>query len=504
MGLMERLSAKITRVLGSNGFFWTVLAFFLFQALWLVFSAAYPMAFDEAYHLILIQVFAEQWSPFITQHPENADVLGVVTRDISYLYHYLMSFPYRVIATVTESQIVQVLLLRLINVGLFVSGLILMRRLLDRLKISRALSHSSLLLFSLVPIVPLLAAHINYDNLLMLMVPILLILTIDIFKALGLREIPLAKLLGFLALSGFLSVTKLAVMPVVAIAVLAVAVYACWSLRHAKLKSLCAQIASVWRALPFSWKLVWPALVLLAMVLFIESYGVNLWRYQSIQPDCEEVLSLEQCLEFGPYERTYNYRQNPVPDFEPSLDDHITRWSEGMWYRTFFMVNGDLTVDRYHSYPPLPLPAFTATAIFLAGLAAAIYTHVFRRPEYILFGLVSGFYVFMVWAINYTGSYGDTGRVAATNGRYLLLVALPLIAICGAGLSRALKGKEKTKVTLVLLAVILMLNGGGVISFWARSSSTWWLPHPVVWEVNHAVSEAVDPLIIGKDYLEPL
>jgi len=78
-------SRRVAAWLGSRLAWRIILGLFLLEALWLVFSARYPMAFDENYHFGLIQLHARQWVPFFTAQPHNAAVYGEVVRDPSYL-----------------------------------------------------------------------------------------------------------------------------------------------------------------------------------------------------------------------------------------------------------------------------------------------------------------------------------------------------------------------------------------------------------------------------------
>ncbi|MGZ6005513.1 MAG: hypothetical protein ACXWLH_05205, partial [Candidatus Saccharimonadales bacterium] len=108
------------RFLGSNVFSWIVIGLFAAQATWIAFSALFPMPFDEYYHFGIIKIYAHQLNPIITTQPQEANIYGDITRMSSYLFHYLMSFPYRLIAEFASSVTIQVIFLRLINVAMVV------------------------------------------------------------------------------------------------------------------------------------------------------------------------------------------------------------------------------------------------------------------------------------------------------------------------------------------------------------------------------------------------
>ena len=86
------------------------MALFVLQAAWIALSGRYPMAFDENFHLGIIRLYAHHISPFWSGQPAGANAFGAVARDPSYLYQYLMSFPYRLVSIFTSSQTAHVLI----------------------------------------------------------------------------------------------------------------------------------------------------------------------------------------------------------------------------------------------------------------------------------------------------------------------------------------------------------------------------------------------------------
>lgn len=497
---MKPLLTRTYQILNSEKFFWFVIGLFIFQAVWIVFSALYPMAFDEAYHFNLTRVYAEGWLPLLTERPEGLG-FNAVTRYPSYLFHYLMSFPYRAVAFFTVSEFAQVVWLRLINVAFFTGSLIIFRKIFIRAGLSRALAHIGILLFSLIPIVPLLAAHINYDNLLILLVAWMLLLAQTIIRKLQHQEIALKQLLIITIVGLTSTVVKYAVLPILLVIFGFIFIYGIYRLKALPKNDLSAQIKAGWDKFSFGAKVTLPLFLVLTSGLFIERYGVNIVQYGSLVPACDQVLSEEQCMEFGPYERNQAYQARRDPNFQPDRIMHARTWFSGMWYRTFFMINGDVPVDRYQNFPPLPLPAIAATATLVLGLLASGYywRHVFwRRPYIVLLGLVSVFYSAILFFNNYSG-YVELGRTAALNGRYLLLIFPAVIVVIGLGYQRLLRNRMNLKIIASLLAVLLFLQGGGLSSFLVRSSTSWYWPHPQVYEINLKSRDALKPLIFGSD-----
>ena len=179
---------RIVAFLGSREFFWGVVVLLVLQALWIACSGRYPMAFDEDFHLGIIRLYAHHLSPFWSGQPAGADAYGAIARDPSYLYQWLISFPYRLITVFTNDQTIQVLILRFVNIGLFAWGLSVYRRLLLKTGASAAIVHSCLLVLVLIPVVPLLAAQINYDNLWIPLVGLTLLLTVKFEQELRQRK----------------------------------------------------------------------------------------------------------------------------------------------------------------------------------------------------------------------------------------------------------------------------------------------------------------------------
>src|SRR5690606_16417980 len=108
------------------------------------------MAFDEDFHLGIIRLYAEHWGPFSLVQTEAANKFGSIVTDPSYLYHYLMSFPYRVLDGLGASEVTSVITLRMMNVALFAWALWLYRKVLLRAGVSSAVTNVVLAVFILI------------------------------------------------------------------------------------------------------------------------------------------------------------------------------------------------------------------------------------------------------------------------------------------------------------------------------------------------------------------
>ncbi|MEK7153582.1 MAG: hypothetical protein AAB834_06535, partial [Patescibacteria group bacterium] len=337
----------------SRLFLYVVLGFFVFEALWFVFSALYPMAFDEEFHLGVIKIYAGQWLPFLAGQPDGADAFGAVARDPSYLYHYIMSFPYRFLTAFTHNETTLVIILRIINIAVFTWGLLLFRKLMLRAGVSPALSNVALALFVLIPIVPQLAAHINYDNLLMVLVPVLCLLSFRLIEGFREHRIDSRVLLYFAIVCLMMSLVKYAALPIVAAAVSFLVVYLVLAFRG-RFGKLWHVVSRDFMRISRVGRVVLAGLFLLASGLFAQRYAVNMVQYGTPVPDCGNVLTVKQCSAYGPWIRDHDRHKNLPAEFRANPVVYMGSWLGGMWHRLFFAVNGPKS--DYLNYAQLPVP----------------------------------------------------------------------------------------------------------------------------------------------------
>jgi hypothetical protein len=368
---MKNLIKRTYEFLRSSRFFKFIFLFFIFESVWIAFSAAYPQAFDENFHFGIIQVYSHYWLPFLSSQPAGASAYGAVARDPSYLYHYLMSFPYRFIALFLHTQIEQVIALRLINVGLLGSGLILSRRVLLRVGISAALANMTILVFVLIPIVPQLAAQINYDNLFIPLTAWAILLTFNVTDQLRARQPSIKSIIGLLSLCLLTGLVKYAFLPIFAGIIVFLIIVAFKAYRH-KLRLLGSQLMRSWFTQPHYMKVVLLMIGVISIGMFVQRDGVNLIDYHSLEPNCSSILSVHACEAYSPWD--YNYTQHNYLLSVKSTTSFMNpvfytfNWIYWMWYRLFFAVNGP--AQDFANYPPLPLPAAAAIVLAFGGAIA--------------------------------------------------------------------------------------------------------------------------------------
>lgn len=480
---------RLSALLGDRYFFWGVIGLLVLQAAWIAASGLYPMAFDEDFHLGIIRLYAHHISPFWSSQPNAADALGPVLRDPSYLYHWLMSFPYRLIAGFTSDQTIQVLVLRAINIGLFAWGLTIFRRLLLKTGASRAIVHSCLLIFVLIPVAPLLAAQINYDNLFLPVVGITLLLTIELDRRLSNSRLQINPLMRLLTLCLLASLIKYAFLPIF-IAIVVYLLVRIWRQRgHLTVQMENNRFRTIMLAVA----------LIFSLTLAVQRYGVNLVRYHTPVPDCSQVLSVETCNHYGPWSRDHFLETHKPAGAPTSPFTFGHKWLYGMWLRLFFAVDGPAT--NFQTRGPLILPGIGA--IVFAGISVVAVLCYGRRiwRDYdtrvlTLLSVVSALYLAILWLDGYR-TFLRVGQPVAINGRYLFPV-LPFLLLIGAlALNSFLRKRNDVKLLIGGLAVLCLLWGGGALTYILRSNTAWYWPAPFVTSANRSVQNMLGPVTPG-------
>lgn len=507
---MKHVFRTIIAFLKTQRFFYAVVALLILQAGWIALSGRYPMAYDEQNHLGVVKLYVEHPSPFWAEQPPGPAPYSSVSRDPSYLYHWLMSFPYRVLDIFWKTDDAKVLAFRFISIGLFTWGLFLYRRLLLTTQASPALVHAVLMLFVLMPTVPFLAGQMNYDNLLFPMVAGALLLTIAITASIRRRQpdgLRLAWLAALAMAAGLVKFPFLAIMLPMLIWIGVVFVRSLgrknWrQWRHWRLAA--GLLVRSFQSASKTARVTAAVLVVASGVLFIERYGVNAVRYGTPVPECDQVLNVERCMAFGPWRRNYNiYQSKLAGTLDPVKSDvynfTYNEWLKLLVWQFFYTLNGP--IDNFSVGAPLPVPYYGG--VILASVGACLIVifrrYVFRRPYMRGLVFVAVFYVFVLWAQNYS-DFLRLGLATAIQARYIILVLPIFLLALALAYNQALRHVPAAKVVLAIAAVsALLTQGGGIGVFIMRSNESWWWQSGRVIQANQAAQRLLMPIVIGED-----
>jgi hypothetical protein len=400
-----------------------------------------------------------------------------------------MSYPYRLLDTLLSSEKAVIMSLRLINVGLVVGGILLFRKLFLEWKIPKKVINFVLLVFVVIPIVPFLAAHINYDNLLFLLTPIVLLYASRIIQSDG----NLFKNSGLLLLATLLAVTsKQTFLPIALVVWVYVSVTLLLRYKARLFSEFKNSYGKTEKGVGFF--AVIAAIALLSVIGF-ERYGLNIIRYQSIQPKCEEVQTVDFCRQFGPWYRNnvINVQNRPA---EPPYGNPVSYsqyWVTRM-YRGYFAnfshtpTVGASELEPYGpivTRPLLPVQSVVGIMMLAGGLVAVVIKRrqIWANPMLRFAGIVFVGFIVIQWGYNYN-SYLAMWKAEAIQARYTLPV-LPLGLLVLASAANMLKIKKLYKQIGFAVILVGFVYGGGVTGWIIRSDESWRWQSSTVQSVNN-------------------
>lgn len=472
---------RLHRTLGSTMFFYGLVGLFVLGSAWIAIASLYPMAFDEEFHYGLIRIYASSVLPYGIEHTSDMAQYGAATADASYLFHYLMSFPYRLLDFAGLSDTAIIICLRMLNVAFVAAALIIFRKALLTAKVSRPVTHVALLLVTLVPIFPLLAAHINYDNLLLLVFAWCLLSIIKITDAVrGGKAFPLVYTFQ-LTIAVLIGMSiKYAFLPLA----LGLFVWLIWLLALAYRKhrqTVTTQLAGFrteWKRLSRNarWLIIAASLI---SAFFASHYLTNTLSYGSPIPSCERVFSESECTAYGPWNRNKNMEARKSEAFEPMpyVSYIATEWVPGMTQRLTFAVAGK--TNDFDTKLPLPVLVYTLLILTALGVICLAVQIARKRSTWLtaLTALLAVLYAGIL-SFQLYGDYVDTAEPVAINGRYLIPL-LPLVAVvliqAMRGVLRPISGRLLAVAFLPLL-LLLAIGGAGVGTYIVQAGTHWFWP----------------------------
>jgi hypothetical protein len=445
--------APIIKFIGSTRAYLSVLLAFTIETSWLALNSRFPMAFDEAYHFGLIQFFSHHLNPLITTQSGNTFRYGAIIQDPSWLYHYLFSFPYRLTTIFTSSLEIQAISMRFLNIALAIASLFVIRKLLKALNLPDALTNIIILIFAFTPIFSVLSAQINYDNLLILMSTLCVYNCLLFIKKLDAKVFDIQRLLVVLILCMFSSLVVFTFLPIfLAIILLIIWCLFKWRRNRHLLKEAVISLKNVSRKA----KIFLLLFGLLGGFLFIRFYGVNLIRYDSPIPQCNQVLTINDCTQYYAWDSNYIARLQHVEHPTKNLNVLIygTDWLEVSGYELF----GAILPFHGPYFIAVPFYTIVVTLLMISGVCLVFkFKIMVKDNKYLLvIAVVSIIYVLSLLARNYH-DYLQLGLPKAISGRYLVPVLVYLYVLLGLSVKYVLDGYHWTKNILKPVLAILIL-----------------------------------------------
>jgi Predicted membrane protein (DUF2142) len=470
------LGARILRILGSGPMTVALVVAFALQATWVAVSARSDI-YDEPYHLAAIKAFSTRWTPFIHQTAADGP-LGDIERYGSYLYHYLLSFPYRAAEALGLGSGATLVTLRMFSV-LAVSGALVYSWLLFReLGAGRVTANVALAVVTMMPLAVFLAGTLNYDNLLALLSAAFFYYGLKLYKA---DHFDVGLWLKVLLVGGFAAVTKFTFLALTPVVVVALFIRQVPMLRSG-LRTSSRDFFFV-RGRGLIAARVFLALgVVVASTLVIERYGLNLLHYGTPLPSCLHIHPTGICGLDAPSVRNSTL-DLAFKDLVPSLSGAVSYLSH-QWiplmlrYVTLIGTVGPDGAIRTSLGPHIFGAILTIAVTLMLGLVVLAIT-VLRsvRGARMLFA-AAALYTFVLFAQNYH-DYTKLGQPIGVQGRYVLVVLPIVVGLACIALARVISAggasaRPRAAVSAVVILAFVLSQGGGVTTYLWAGDQTWW------------------------------
>lgn len=396
-------------------FLWASLVLFVLQAGWLAWRSAYPMAFDEGYHVQIIQFFSDRLNPIVTHQDPSTYGLGNFVQNTSWLYHYLMSFPYRLLE-LTQSVRFEIIGMRFSNIGIMIAAFLVLYRLLGRLGMRGIARGLVVFLVAFTPEVTVLASQINYDSLLLLLsllgcyYMVLLISELHVGKPSAVTTGKLAIVISL----GLLS--KFSFLPIFAGIVLVTSIF--WIMAVRKGTKPFSAVWQSWRGISTRGRVALAVGLVVSAGLAGGLYGHGLIRYHNLTPSCDQVLSVEACSHYYAWNRNYTLLQQRPATLQLNGPLAYTyHWAVEWWYQLHAAIipGGGIAHIARSFYILLLVSSAAAIAV-----CAVTFRRVLRRyPLLIPLLGVSAIYMLGLWLRNFS-DYRHLGEAVGVQGRYII------------------------------------------------------------------------------------
>jgi len=490
-GKIKKVVNKAVQIIGSRYFFWFIIALFVFQAVWIALSFRYSMMYDEYYHFGLIEYFSHQWLPWINNQSVNLDQYSALARSPYLFYHYLLSFPFRIVALFTSDFYTQVISTRFINIGLFVGGLVVFAKLFKAMKIQPIFRNVALLFLVLLPVTPFVAATVSYDNAIFLLTAIFMFVGIRIIQSPKIQwhDYVLIVLIGMAG-----SLMKIAFLPIFAAGFIYVFIHL--FINHRKkikynfIQSFIA--SSLWL------KLLLIISTVIVGFFFIERFGVNIIQYHSLEPSCAVQIGAERCRSNYVELRSGDLKKarTGVPAQAPQ---YTLTWISTM--ESGLLITGANTKGKYGTEMGQPLPIISVVVSIGAIVSLATFFYSFDKLR-----KLSGFWMMMSISILYVGvlfyknfsDYYTYYQAIAIQGRYLLPLLPVIMVFLVLGINYTMKKRLRLKLVTLIVVLVFYMNGAGIITHIIRSRNAWYWDNQTVYQVNNEAKNLLNPFV--KEY----
>lgn len=477
-----RLFTRVKEFAGSDILLYIIISLAVLQGAWYALSMGLTL-FDESQHFNFIVMYSEKISPFITFQEERWDILGESTRNVNYLFYYLMSFPYRFFSLFTDIEYIKVVLLRFLMIGVFVSGLFLFRKVFVLVFNNRIIANLTLLILLLIPGFSPLPGVINYDNFIFLFTALISLISIKIIRKdkIDFFYVGLILVIAFLG-----SLIKFSFMAIVFPLIIFLFVE---KIKNGQVSLNQFKKLALNRR-RFNIKFLIIPLLIISILLFIERPVKNVFQYRSIEPSCTEILTSERCIKNYTQRRNINFIESKPENIPPLNPAHFVL---GLWVPG--MMN--TTARAIYSKAPIIFMEISVTMLFIVGsMCILVYFHKLWPNKFMkMFFLILISYVFILIVNNYMG-YLSLGKPVGIAGRYLIPVAPYFIFLSLLSVRKYLFNNIKKYFLMYLFITIFVISqGGGILSTMIQSDKSFYWQNEMIINVNEEIKQLLSIII---------
>lgn len=484
----KNILLHIVRISEHGLFLNFIILFFILEAAWVAISFRFPMLFDEHYHVGVIDYFAHHVSPIALHQAPSYDQYGNMAFSNASLYHYFMSFPYRIIVHLTNSFEIQIIFLRLLNVIMAACGLWLFAKVFQEIGIKKHFINLSLFFFSIIPLFIFVSATISYDNLLLPLAAYFFLVGVRIVQSE--ESLNIQDHLKLIIVGLFASLVKFTFLPIFVVGVLYVIFChlrrSDYSLRHLA-KSL------HWIHSAKNYLLAAIAIVLFCLFSFRYVYPIAI--YHTPLPECSQIISKERCLKNGVYYAVEQAITTKNERDAKPLQSYAEWWVGSMVSQ--FDISAANTGDRIEFGKRLPVTNYLLTAGVYLGVVVLIFMwRILEKTAGWSFLIFMSMTLVVTLFLFNAAAYYSANTDLNTQTRYALTV-LPIVFVMALVAINQLLGRHIILKTVILVSVIAACSQGmGDIKHVLTSNESWYWPNSAVTtKVNEYVRNILEPLV---------
>lgn len=434
---------------------------------------------DEFRHVGNIEYYAKRpllAGPVIKDADPQDLWLGEIERFPSYLYYYLASFPVKITSYFNLSLQHTVLVLRLLNIIVGLIGLTVFYKFLRIAKLSPLVVNVSTFLLANTGMYIWVSSSVTYD---IHGVVLFFLFLLASLKAIRNKDPVQFFWMSLWSLIG--GITKYTYIPFFAIGMLITIILYIKSIER-PFNHFKKHIATFYGQHSIKAGLL-AIFLIISAVLFIERIGINLFVYNSYNPECNKVQTTEDCMRFEIFKRNYTQeieyergvREGTIPRWQYQPFEFTANWLK-MYYASLYFYISHIRVPRL---PDIAFIAVSLLELIILGALAVKRKKILKNNQQKLLAATLAIYVSLTYLFNVKITH-NFGVVYAQQGRYLLPVigifyALVLMLFISVWKDINLTVKRFLKIPLVIFFAILIIAHFPLISFfWYANSPEWY------------------------------